>query len=633
MCGIVGFFEPETLAAAESETRLRAMLETIQHRGPDADGVWSQGGIGLGHARLSILDLSDRGRQPFVSSRGVLSYNGEIYNFKALRRELAAEGAVFRTETDTEVVLAALDRWGPERAVPRFDGMFGFAYYDRLTDTLWLARDRTGIKPLFVARQGERLVFASEQKALFAHPEIERTLDAHTFSVQMLYERLDGPMTPYVGVEAFEPGTLAAVKNGAWRSATYFDVTRDVSVDALLANRSLPMDECNDVFAAQLAHSVEAHLVSDAPLATMCSGGVDSSLVTALARAARNEVTSYVADIEGMGGEERRRAQIAASSIGAELRPVEVSKARYFEALPAAIAANDQPLFFSQEVAAMLVAQQIRADGFKVVLTGDGADEFFGGYPWHAQAYRRWRRIAWRQRWVPNNRATRWLGRYVPHLAPVKAQQLHRLGDPLDDLPFSKEGALLLEGASRHLRETDLFAKLDGLPLAERAYLAKSLADTYVHMRESLNTLDKMTMSQSIEARIPFLGRDVIQLGLTLPLHAKYHRGVQKAVLRRVAERYLPRDLLHAPKIGFQVPASMWSGRLGLLHDGMLADVLKWPRARVPDLLAQVAHNRYYQFRLLSAEIWLRMTFGGDSAAALTDRLLATQGTEDQAAA
>ena len=633
MCGIVGVVEPRSALTRAEAADVRAMLQTIRHRGPDADGVWCEGGVGLGHARLSILDLSERGRQPFISAKGVLTYNGEVYNFRALRCELEAEGMVFTSQTDTEVVLAALDRWGPEHAVPRFDGMFAFAYYDKRADTLWLARDRMGIKPLFVARQGSRVVFASEQKALFAHPAVERTLDAHTFAVQMLYERLDGAMTPHVGVEAFEPGTMAAIKDGAWRQTTYFDVVRDVCVDEILAARGRPLQDHVEAFAARLAESVEAHLVSDAPLATMCSGGVDSSLVTAFAKASCGEVTSYVADIEGMGGEERRRAEIAAAAIGAELRPVEIDRATYFEALPKAIAANDQPLFFSQEVAAMLVAERIRADGFKVVLTGDGADELFGGYPWHVKAYRHWRRIAWRQRWVPDTRLTRWLGHYVPHLAPVDGKRLHRLGHPQDDLPFSKEGALLLEGASRHLRETDLFAKLEGLPLAERAYLAKSLADTYVHMRESLNTLDKMTMSQGIEARIPFLGTALIELGLQMPLAGKYHDGIQKAVIRRVAERYLPRDLLHAPKIGFRVPASMWAGCLGLLQDGMLAEVLKWRRDRIPDLIEQVAHNRYYQFRLLSAEIWLRTTFGGATASTLTDELLATGASTSRRAA
>lgn len=624
MCGIVGIVGD---TGEQKDAILQAMLSQIAQRGPDDMGIWHKEGIAFGHARLSIIDPSERGHQPFVTGDklGVLVFNGEVYNYRELRQSLEQEGVQFTSDTDTEVVLCALHNWGPERAVPMFNGMFAFAYHDHRDKSVWLARDRLGIKPLFVARTKDGFVFASEQKALFEHPAVTCELDEHAFLSLLLYERFDGAMTPYRNVEAFLPGTLCRYNNGKETLTTFFDVLRDIAPERIgrHSDRDFPAQLAH--FEEYLSNSVKMHLVSDAPVATMCSGGLDSGLVTAMASRRLPNLVSYVADIEGMQGQEVARARKVAESLGVELRRVLVDREIYFRTLPEAIVANDQPLFFSQHVAAMVVAKTLRKDGFKVVLTGDGADELFGGYPWHAQAYLHWKKNAFRARWIPDNRFTRAIGRRIPGLRPVNIKQeisghLTR-GRPINYISDTSN-ILFVAGAPRTLRQRRLFKKLEGLSLEDRGFLSSSFEDIYVQMRECLNSLDKMTMKHSIEARVPFLENQLIQFGLDLPVAAKYHGGVTKRIVKSLARKYLPEDVIRLPKIGFSTAPSMWSDTEAFLRDGRVADLLKWRSRDQPEILALAKQRPYYQFRLMACEIWLRIRFDNECPQKISDQLL-----------
>jgi asparagine synthase (glutamine-hydrolysing) len=628
VCGIVGFIG-ET--QDRTDDTLRRMLSEIAHRGPDDMGLWHDGGVALGHARLSIIDLSERGHQPFVTDDGlgVLVFNGEIYNYRELRRSLQQEGIRFRSETDTEVALYALHTWGAERAVPLFDGMFALAYYDLRDRSLWLARDRLGIKPLFTAKTRDGLVFASEQKALFRHPAIPCTLDEHSVLCLLLYERFDGVMTPYRQVEAFLPGTLSRFRDGSETRTTYFDVLRDIAPHRVAKPDGEDFVGLVDRFEALFRNSVEMHLISDAPLATMCSGGLDSGLVTAVASKIASGLVSYVADIEGMNGQEVERARTITASLGVELRSVPVDHTTYFRTLPEAVVANDQPLFFSQHVAGMAVAKAMRADGFKVALTGDGADELFGGYPWHAQAYLQWRKTAARAKWIPDNRITRALGKRVPGLRPIDLEEeiagyLTR-GHPLNYISDTSN-ILFVAGMPRTLRHRRLFAKLAGLSLPDRAFLSSSFEDIYVHMRECLNSVDKVTMRHSIEARVPFLENQLLEFALDLPVSAKFSNGVTKRIIKALAARLLPESVIRLPKIGFRMPATMWAQAAEFLRDGRVAGLLKWPAQDQTEVLDLLEKRPYYQFRLLACEIWLRTRFDGESPGDIAERLIGCRG-------
>ena len=624
MCGIVG-------CIGDSEERiddtLRRMLAEIAHRGPDDNGTWHSEGVGLAHARLSIIDLSERGHQPFVTEDGfgVLVFNGEIYNYRELRESLRREGIRFRSETDTEVALHALHTWGPERAVPTFNGMFAFAYYDLRDRSVWLARDRLGIKPLFTSRTRRGFAFASEQKALFRHPDIACSLDEHSFLSLLLYERFDGAMTPYAGVEAFLPGTISRFRDGAESRVTYFDVLRDIAPERIAEHRSETFANQLDRFERHFRDSVEMHLISDAPVATMCSGGLDSGLVTAVASKLSPRLVSYVADVEGMEGRELDRARAITAALGVELRRVPVDRETYFRTLPEAIVANDQPLFFSQHVAAMVVAKALRDDGFKVVLTGDGADELFGGYPWHADAFRVWRKDALRAKWIPDNWITRAVAKRIPGLRPVNideqvASYLMR-GHALNYISDTSN-IVFVAGAQRTLRQRRLFAKLTGLSPQDRAFLASSFEDFYVHMRECLNSVDKMTMRHSIEARVPFLENRLIEFALELPVSAKFEAGVTKRIVKALARRLLPENVVGLPKIGFTTPPTMWARAAGFLRDGRVAGLLKWPAQDQPEILELAEKRPYYLFRLLASEIWLRTRFDGERADCIAERLM-----------
>jgi len=623
MCGIAGYVRQDGLADAAT---IEPMLDRLRHRGPDDRGVWAHASVAFGHTRLSILDLTPLGHQPMCTpdGLGVLTYNGEVYNFPDLRRELEAEGVRFRSRSDTEVVLQALHRWGPKHAVPRFDGMFALAYHDRRDGSTWLARDRLGIKPLYYADTPGGTVFASEIKALFAHPAVPCRADPMNVITHIVRERLDGAETPFEHVRSVLPGCL--MKCSAERdTVSYFDPLRDIDPQRILAGEGDPFEEQLQRFDSALRKSVRMHLASDAPLAVMCSGGLDSGLVSAITRDSNPDVVAYVADVEGVPVSERERAVRVCAHLGIELRPVPVDGDTFFRLWPAAVYANDRPNFFPQNVAAMAVAERVRSDGFKVLLTGDGADELFGGYSWYVTEYRAWRRRGLRAAWVPDNRVSRRIGRVLPWLRPLDLDTLARR-------PFTRRRNLEQDAWAdrltcvltdrRDILQESLFRHLELLPhLEDRAFLARSFQDLYVHLAETLDSNDRMAMARSVEMRVPFLENDLIDLGVHLPRRAKYRRGRSKPLIHTLASRHLPRDVLALPKIGFDIRGNLWCGMEGMLADGVAAEFLRWPMSQRSDLLRRIRRYPRFFFRMLSFEIWARLFLAGATCDQVTEEL------------
>jgi asparagine synthase (glutamine-hydrolysing) len=560
-----------------------------------------------------------------ADGQGVITYNGEVYNFLALRDELEREGVGFHSHTDTEVVLYALHLWGAERAVARLNGMFAFAYFDRRDGTLWLGRDRMGIKPLYVARTAAGVVFGSEVKALLAHPRVSCRPDVQALIAHLVYERLDGNWTPFEGIEALHPGTLLRI-NGSIQTIVYFDVLRDLDPQRILAGEKDTLDEQLRRFEQCFDASVQLHLQSDAPLAVMCSGGLDSGLVTAAARMHKPDTVAYVADIDGVKDSEVERAQRVCEHVGVDLRAVPVDSGTYDRMWPQAVYAYDRPNHFPQNMAAMAVAEAIHADGYKVVLNGDGADELFGGYDWYVSAYRTWRRRRLQAFWIPDHALFRKLGRLVPRLAPPDL-------DALAARPFAAaagwhERGLLtrvdctLDADKRHQREAALFRKLAPLPLhEERAFLARSFDDICIHLAEVLRSNDRMAMWYSVEARVPFVENALIDFGLHLPCRAKYHRGRTKRLIHALAMQRLPQKVVGLKKIGFDVSDQLLYGMEGFLRDGRVAELLKWRRADQDEILRTARTVRRFVFRLVGVELWCRIFLDGDSPAVLTDHL------------
>ena len=424
MCGVVGFWNRDGQVAGEAI--LERMLQRIRHRGPDDSGVWAQDGMGLGLARLSIIDLSERGHQPFLTADGMgaLAYNGEVYNFRELRKELEEEGAQFRSSSDTEVVLYALHHWGPERAVPRLDGMFAFAYFDLRSRTLWLSRDRSGIKPLYTARVGSMIAFGSEMKAFFGHPGIPCRPDMHALTTMVIHQRLDGKWTPFENVQCVVPGTLLKITRDREEEIVYFDPLRDLDVDRIVRAQSIPFETLLAQFEELFARSVQMHLISDAPLAAMLSGGLDSSLMVAVAHRQKRDIVGYVADLKGSRLSEVPRARTVADHLGVELRPVAVDAEEYLRLWPMVVYQNDQPNYFAQNVLFTAVANAAKRDGFKVLISGEGSDELFGGYHWLDEIHKMWHLRRLHSRLIPDSKPLRALGRWMSRLEPLDLEAL-----------------------------------------------------------------------------------------------------------------------------------------------------------------------------------------------------------------
>jgi len=612
MCGVAGIWQYDGGEADRSA--VASMLVPIAHRGPDGTGIWQEGRVAFGHLRLSILDLSEAADQPMLTAdgRGVLTYNGEVYNYQKIREELEREGISFRSSGDTEVVLQALHHWGVERAVTKFDGMFALAYYDRREGALWLARDRVGIKPLLIANTGTELIFASEAKALLAHPRMQRRLNRHAMAKWLLSRGLWSNQTLFADIESLEPGSYWKISEAGTEKRRYFDVLTAVDVDRLVAASAGNPASFVSQFQDHLKRSVRLHLASDVPLATTCSGGIDSSLVSAYAKEAKPDIGGYVADILWRGGE-GTQAERVGRHLGIPVRRITVDRARFLELWPYALWHSDRPSIRSSDPALLAVAQACREDGVKVLLTGEGSDELFGGYGWHQTTYEEWSRAnSWWRRLLPGQTGKEALAE-APFSNLIARESLDHRSRLM--LALDADGELLPK------RLLSLLAPVE--PPADRAFLANGLFDLYQLLSWILDRHDRMGMAASIEMRVPFLENDMFDFAFHLPRRAKLHKGAGKWVVKQAAEAILPADIVHAPKVMFRVPHRFANGSEHLLVGGKLAEMLEWPSNTTLDIVHSISGAGGLRFALVGLELWARMFFGGESPAVLGEQLAA----------
>lgn len=634
MCGLAGCWHRADRAADIAV--LVPMLDRQQHRGPDDRGTWAEGPIALGLDRLSILDLSSYGHQPFLTPDGksAIAYNGEVYNWRELRHELEREGVRFTSQCDTEVVLHALHHWGPEAAIPRFNGMFALAWYDRRTTTLWLARDRAGIKPLYVADTGSTVVFASEAKALFAHPAVSCRPDIHALVTQVYCERLAGDWTSFEGVRSVLPGTMIRYTGAATTTITWFDLERDLDVDRILRSRAEPFEQHVKAFRDRLERSVALHLQSDAPLAVMCSGGLDSSLATAIASRHKPDLTAFVAEVAGVRISEADKAQRVADHLNVRLRRIPIANDEFPRLWALAAWHNDDPIYFTQNPLSLKVAEAVHDEGFKVLVTGEGSDELFGGYEWQATTGRMWRLRGRHARLLRNSRPLRFLGRLAQWLAPLDLEQLAT--EPFErrsDWLRAPAGAeLVIDGGMRRRRARDLFAKLAKIPRSgERAFLAQGFDDFYHHLRVLLASNDKMAMASSVEARVPFLENTLIDFGLHLAPSSKLDRGRSKRVVKAAAAGLLPDDIIHAPKLAFPLPAAFTAGYEPLLRGGIVPELFKWGERETERMYHVMQTHPLLSRHVVGMELWAQLYFNGRTPEEMTERLRACRGKREVA--
>lgn len=557
MCGISGFISKKRITVEQ----LIAMNDTMLHRGPDdsgaeifaaADGY----SVGLAQRRLSIMDLSPLGHQPMHAADGRVSivYNGEIYNFKELKQELS--GYPFRSQCDTEVILAAYEKWGIG-CVERFNGMFAIALFDRETQELYLVRDRIGKKPLYYWKDGENLVFASELKPIMACPGFPKKIDRSVLPTYLYQQYIPEPDTIFENVKKLEPGTILrfCAQGGDMENVCYWSIAD--SYQKGIADPVTDYGEAKEQLKSLLQKSVRRRMEADVPLGAFLSGGYDSSLVTALAQEAGSApVKTFSIGFAEKEYDESGYAAEVAKYIGTDHTSQVITEGDMLELVDSIPTYFDEPMADSSQIPSMLVAALARKK-VTVALSGDGGDEFFCGY----QMYEK---LALAQKLDG-------LGGMV--YGASRLPGIARLG-LLEKLPFSVRTIAQNRDpryktqlcSDKYLSCVKALTGTDEVRFdRETAYGVKDWQirrmlldmDTYLP-GDILSKVDRATMKYSLEARCPVLDRDVMEYSFRLPHSFKNHKGCQKYILKDIAYDYIPKELLERPKTGFSVPMDKW---------------------------------------------------------------------------
>ena len=562
------------------------MTDTLVHRGPDDAGVWIDGdaGIALGFRRLSILDLSPAGHQPMVSSDGryVVVFNGEIYNHPDLREALLERGAAFEGHSDTEVILESTIRWGFEATLERLWGMFAIALWDREARRLSLARDRLGKKPLYYGWQQGLFLFGSELKALRAHPAFEARLDRRAVASYVRFAYVPAPASIYEGVRKLAPGHLLHVDAGrATAPRAYWDARRL----ATCADRSQAAPspvEAVEALDRLLRDAVARRMVADVPLGAFLSGGVDSATVVALMQAqSARPVRTFTIGFDIPGFNEAVHAKAVAAHLGTDHTELYVTPEEARAVIPRLPVIYDEPFADSSQIPTFLVSQMARRH-VTVALSGDGGDELFAGYTRYAWAGNIWARV----RHLPAG-GRRLIARGIEAVSPRIWDRLYagietvlpratRQSQPSDKL-YKLAGVLPVAGPDElYLRLVSQWKRPDALVPGAAEY-ETALNDGEVPARlpdftermmfldlvtylpdDILAKVDRASMAVSLEARAPLLDHRVVEWAWQQPLSVKVRDGQSKWLLRQVLHRYVPRDLIERPKMGFGVPIGAW---------------------------------------------------------------------------
>ena len=618
MCGIVGIISLKQ--AIDLET-LEVMRESMRHRGPDDAGVWrsADGRVGLGHRRLAIIDLSPGGHQPMVDASGQLciTFNGEIYNYQELRRELEAKGHCFKTASDTEVILEAYRAWGTE-CLSRFNGMFAFGLFDAGKQQLFLARDRAGKKPLFYHHSTGRFMFASELKALMAQGKFPRILDLEALNFYLAYGYVPGERCMLQGARKLPPAhaLLYDLRQGEAKIWRYWRLPENDP------RESASVEELTEELEASLLDSVRLRLIADVPVGISLSGGLDSSLVTAMAaRLSSQPVKTFNISFPGHGQyDEGPYARLVARHFGTDHREL-VAEPATVALLPKLARQFDEPLADHSMVPTYLVSQLLRQE-VKVALGGDGGDELFAGYPHYNFLLKeeKYRRL------IPA-RLRQWLAAAGARCLPIGLRGRNHLIGFSRELPWSIAHInLYFDAYSRQRLLSPLIRngwRPDAAPEFYRAGLCRpefsplyqaTAADFQTSMAEDyLVKVDRASMLCSLEMRSPFLDYRLIELAFgRLPDGLRAAGNQQKILLRLLAQRLLPPELDVARKQGFSLPLDNWlKGPWGNYVETVLqeADPRIFDRRLLAGLMAgqrQGYANANRLFQLTIFELWRR---------------------------
>lgn len=565
MCGIVGKLNLDGIEPVHPQL-IKRMKDEIAHRGPDGDGDFFSGPIGLGHRRLSIIGL-ESGAQPMSNEDHSVwvVYNGEIYNFKKLRSELEARGHIFKSNTDTEVIVHLYEELGAE-LVKRLRGMFAFALWDERKQFLLLARDRVGIKPLYYVNTGKALVFSSEIKSLLVDPTVERKIDPRAIDRFLTYYYLPGKETLFEGIRKLDPGHFITVHNGRVTKRQYWDLHFEISP------RWTRFEDAVEELKMLLRDTVRDHMISDVPIGVLLSGGVDSTGVLryAVEQTKKRISTFTVGFSREEFADERPYARLAAEHYGTLHHELTITAKEFCDFLPQYVWHMEEPVCEPPAVALYYVSRLARESAVKVLLSGEGGDEAFGGY----SKYRNLLALeGLKSAFGPARGMLRFMLERLGSIGGRGFQKYARLVDrPMSQYYLSctatpdtlfnllKHGLYTRDFSEAFVGRSDeptgqLFQQSDGLPLLHQLLYV----DTKTWLPDDLLIkADKMTMATSVELRVPLLDHKVLEFSASLPPHFKVHRWSTKRILKAALKDSVPPPILKRKKTGFPVPYDGW---------------------------------------------------------------------------
>ena len=598
MCGITGFLSTvQKYGNDELMAIVATMANTLHHRGPDDSGIWvdAHAGIALGHRRLSILDLSPEGHQPMISGneRFVIVFNGEIYNFSDIRRELEAGGnptlitLKWRGHSDTEVMLAAFEKWGVEAAVKHFVGMFAFGLWDRQERILYLVRDRLGEKPLYYGWMGNTFLFSSELKALLAHPDFRGEIDRNVLALFLRHNYVPAPYSIYKGICKLLPGTILKIPTESIAGSEtlvpkpYWSA-REAAENGVAHPFKGTEAEAVRYLDTLLRETIRHQMVADVPLGAFLSGGVDSSTIVALMQAQSSRpIKTFTIGFREKGYNEAENARAVARHLRTEHTELYLTPKEAMAVIPQLPALYDEPFSDSSQIPTFLVSQLTRRH-VTVSLSGDGGDELFGGYNRYFWASSIWNTIGWLpkgmrrviasamtavrpEHWArlftalspifPKNVRQRLVADKVDKFAEIltisSTESLYfglvsHWKDPVAVVPGADEPVTALTDHGRWAELSDFTSRM--------MYL-----DTITYLPDDIMVkVDRASMGVGLESRAPYLDHRVVEFAWQLPAHMKIRGRQGKWLLRQVLYQYVPKELLERPKMGFGVPIDLW---------------------------------------------------------------------------
>ena len=586
MCGITGLID---FTCSTNADRLNELVTTMSneiiHRGPDDFGAWvdPENGLALGFRRLAILDLSPTGHQPMHSSNGqyVIVFNGEIYNFSLLRDELIALGYSFKGTSDTEIMLASISQWGLLKAVQKFNGMFAFALWDRENRSLFLVRDRLGIKPLYYGFLGNSFLFGSELKAMRAHPNFDAKIDPQALTLYLRYSNIPGPFTIYKGIYKLPPASILTIKNPLAVDSSsienikhYWSAAQTVE-DGLTQPFHGSDTEAVDLLEMMLKQSIQQRMIADVPLGAFLSGGIDSSTIVSLMQTQSTQpIRTFTIGFSESGFDESKYASEVARHLHTNHTELYISSEVARDIVPKLPQIYDEPFADPSQIPTFLVSQ-LAKKSVTVSLSGDGGDELFGGYNRYIWPKKIWDTFGWLPTHTRNKIASTMktlalqpIGLILKNIGlPNPLDKVNKIANilaaPTIEVVYSElisqwknPGEIVRGGSEPELNISKSYGSKVTNSLSEKMMamdLVSYLPDNI------LVKVDRATMHTSLESRAPFLDdHEIVEFAWTLPLHMKIRNGQGKWILREVLSRHIPKKMIDRPKMGFGVPIDSW---------------------------------------------------------------------------